>query len=116
MASNDRETARFAQLDGLLKAPKLDSYALKHACLHGAIPDKLRPELWRHLLGVVDPAKLGESLEQRESSKRARRAQHAQLVQELLDAAAKRPLDVNRIACIALESSLMQAMYADRPG
>jgi len=94
MTSNDREQARFAQLDSLLKAPKLDSYALKHACLHGAIPDKLRPELWRHLLGVVDPSKLSGSLEERESSKRSRRTQYAQLVQELLEAAAKRPLNV----------------------
>ena len=61
---------------------------MKHACLHG-IPDSLRAETWRCLLGLVELSEPG--LDAREASKKRKRTQYYDLAEELLRDAAASP-------------------------
>ena len=91
---------RDSQFEALLRSDRLDSYALKHACLRG-IPDNVRAETWRHLLGIVqlDSAAKGDCAgsgwHAREESKLRHRKQYNELASELLErVAASAPIDV----------------------
>lgn len=115
----DRSRLRETQFASLLQSQRLDSYGLKHACLHG-IPDNLRAETWRCLLGLVDLSQDGTDA--REASKVRKRKQYCDLAEELLrdattvstsyDDTVKRPVQLTWLDDIDKDVRRTQSSYA----